>query len=428
MEVMPELTDTLISVLDNLIFAHALINFPITNLMKYTYWYDGKDFVFPPDTCRIATTKFQNYKRAISKNTISTEHRIQSLHIDRITSFDSFVPNHYLKTFAQTLRDYMMSRSTKKSSPPRPLAGGAPKANHFDDRDDIEEEDDDSYAEQSFHNDHTLHYPTVRSPIPPNKQQMTTTTLVGYQHHAEKPFQLVESADGDANFMGRFVTFGNSKRLTDSGRKFSNWMRVTKPIHSLKDYDKTDLMLVHGYPSLLQITYPAVSAASTKDFKHIEAQMEVDIDDANELNTNFVSNLQERIIVQEALLAKSENVMKKRFMCLPIDPTTGKQYKCHNNDWQGATHDDTNIGETYLRKYQISIPIKPEEIIEGGGVDAGLSTNAGQCGMRHYICWLIPVSGQDSDKLAQKRVMKTAIKLKTKEEKALKMLSRMNIG
>ena len=66
--------------------------------------------------------------------------------------------------------------------------------------------------------------------------------------------------------------------------------------------------------------------------------------------------------------------------------------------------------------------------IEGGGVDAGLSTNAGQCGTRHYICWLIPVSGQDSDKLAQKRVMKTAIKLKTKEEKALKMLSRMNIG
>ncbi len=101
MEVMSELPDTLISVLDNLIFAHALINFPITNLMKYTYWYDGKDFVFPPDICRIATTKFQNYKRAISKNTISTEQRIQLLDIDHITSFDSVVPNHYLKTFAQ---------------------------------------------------------------------------------------------------------------------------------------------------------------------------------------------------------------------------------------------------------------------------------------------------------------------------------------
>jgi hypothetical protein len=177
-----------------------------------------------------------------------------------------------------------------------------------------------------------------------------TAAIVGYQHHAEKPFQLVQSAKSDANFLGLFVTFGNSKRLTDNGRKFLNWMRISMQIHSPADYDKTDLMLVSGYPSLLQITYPAVSAASTKDFKFIEAQMEVDIADANEVNTNFVSNLQERIIVQEALLAKSENVKKNRFISLPIDPTTGKQYKCHNNDWQGATHNDTNIGETYLRK------------------------------------------------------------------------------
>jgi hypothetical protein len=184
-------------------------------------------------------------------------------------------------------------------------------------------------------------------------------------------------------------------------------------------------MLVQGHRSLLQITYPAVSAASTKDFKFIEAQMEVDIADANEVNTNFVSNLQERIIVQEALLAKSENVKKNRFISLPIDPTTGKQYKCHNNDWQGATHNDTNIGETYLRKYQILIAITPEEIVEGGGVD---DVEPGECGNCYYISWLIPVSGQDSDKLAEKPIKKEAIKLKTKEEKALEMLSKMNIG
>jgi hypothetical protein len=318
----------------------------------------------------------------------------------------------------------MMSRSAKKSSPTRQLAGGAPKASYnYDDRDDVDvdEDDDVSYAEQSFHNDNMLRTPT-RTPI---KQHMMTAAIVGYQHHAKKPFQLVQSAKSDANFLGLFVTFGNSKRLTDNGRKFSNWMRISMQIHSPADYDKTDLMLVSGYPSLLQITYPAVSAASTKDFKFIEAQMEVDIADANKVNTNFVSNLQERIIVQEALLAKSENVKKNRFISLPIDPTTGKQYKCHNNDWQGATHNDTNIGETYLHKYQILISITPEEIVEGGGVD---DVEPGECGNRYYISWLIPVSGQDSDKLAEKPIKKEAIKLKTKEEKALEMLSKMNIG
>jgi hypothetical protein len=42
--------------------------------------------------------------------------------------------------------------------------------------------------------------------------------------------------------------------------------------------------------------------------------MEVDIADANDLNQRYVSNLQERIIVQEASLAKSENVTKSKFI------------------------------------------------------------------------------------------------------------------
>jgi hypothetical protein len=52
--------------------------------------------------------------------------------------------------------------------------------------------------------------------------------------------------------------------------------------------------------------------------------MEVDIADANDFNQCYVSNLQERIIAQEAFLAKSENVTKSKFIYLPIDLSKGK--------------------------------------------------------------------------------------------------------
>jgi hypothetical protein len=81
-------------------------------------------------------------------------------------------------------------------------------------------------------------------------------------------------------------------------------MRITKPLNSSAYYDKTELTVVPKCPSILQLTYPAVSAALTKDFKFIEAQMEVEIMDSNEQNADFVSNLQERIIVQENLFGK----------------------------------------------------------------------------------------------------------------------------
>jgi hypothetical protein len=188
---------------------------------------------------------------------------------------------------------------------------------------------------------------------------------------------------------------------------------------------KTAFSLVPGYPSLLQIKYPAVSTALTKDFKIIEAQMEVDIADANDLNQRYVSNLQERIIAQEASLAKSENVMKSKFICIPIDPSKGKNYTCHNGDWQGATYDDSSIDEEYLCKYKIMVPIN---IVDGGGVDKGTTLSPGSCGWHYYITWLIPVSGQYSDKLAEKSTKKEAVKLKTKEDKALDMFKGLNIS
>jgi hypothetical protein len=132
-----------------------------------------------------------------------------------------------------------------------------------------------------------------------------------------KPSHLVKTADADANVLGLTVTIGSSKRITHNKMGFLNWARITKQLSSPADYEKTDLSLVSGYPSLLQIKYHAVSTALTNDFKYIEAQMEVDIVDANEGNPAFISNLQERIIAQETHLAKSENVMKNRVISLP---------------------------------------------------------------------------------------------------------------
>ena len=118
--------------------------------------------------------------------------------------------------------------------------------------------------------------------------------------------------------------------------------------------------------------------------------------------------------------------MKTRLVMLPIDPVTSKHYECHNNDWQGVTHDDTNIVAGSLYKYKIMIPITPDEI-EGGCVDEGVQVRPGQCGWRSYAGWLIPISGQEGRKLAQKPKVKRQIKLKTKEEQAANMLAKMNI-
>jgi hypothetical protein len=72
---------------------------------------------------------------------------------------------------------------------------------------------------------------------------------------------------------------------------------------------------------------------------------------------------------------------------------------------------------------KIVIPIKPEEIHECGGVDEGMTVGYGSCGNCYYKCWMIPVSDQDSEKLAKKSIHKVAIKLKDKAHKVAEMLS-----
>jgi hypothetical protein len=110
------------------------------------------------------------------------------------------------------------------------------------------------------------------------------------QPHYGKSSQLVESADGDA-ILGLVFNIGNTLRTTDTARGFSNWATIKMFLHSPADFENTQLKLVPGYLSLLEISYPAVSAALKNDFQWIDANMEVEIKDANLGNQNFVENI-----------------------------------------------------------------------------------------------------------------------------------------
>ena len=132
-------------------------------------------------------------------------------------------------------------------SPPKQQARGAAKHAYYEEEvEDDDRNDDASYVDESFHNDDES--PLIRggnwSPT-----RNTVTTMVGYQH--QKPFQLVESADSDANIMSLTVMVGNGKRLSDNGKYYYNYMRITKLLSSSADYDKTNLRLVSGQPHLL---------------------------------------------------------------------------------------------------------------------------------------------------------------------------------
>jgi hypothetical protein len=171
--------------------------------------------------------------------------------------------------------------------------------------------------------------------------------------------RLYETTKADVNILKLTALIGNTKRVLNNARGYLNWLRITIPLTSPGDYEKTELTLVPGCLSLLQLTYPAFPTASTKDFQLIEVQMEVEFYDSNKKNNCYISNVQDRIVGHESMLAKMENATKNKLLVLPIDPTTGKPYTCNNYHWQGSTHTNTNIGELYLRSYKNVIPITP---------------------------------------------------------------------
>ncbi len=307
---------------------------------------------------------------------------------------------------------------------------------YSDAKDDLDGDYQDVSVDDSFYNND----PAVPTPDVPMALSQPLNAAIHAQGDSPPPgrhtslvvsptlnsVQLYEMAEANVNILGLTTLIGNTKRVLDNARGYLNWLRITIPLTSPGDYEKTELTLVPGRLSLLQLIYPAIPTAITKDFKLIEIQMEVEFYDSNENNNGYISNVQDRIVGHESMLAKMENATKSKLLVLPIDPTTGKPYTCNNYQWQGSTHTNTNIGELYLRSYKNAIPITPDEIKEGGGVDAGvLPTNCGSC---YYKSWMIPVYGQDSDKLAEKFVKKGPMKIQVKADRALEMMKRMNLG
>ncbi len=281
--------------------------------MKQTYFCHGK-IAFPLFCCRVANSHYQNYKRDIKKKAKGTEDKIQLLlSFDHTNTLSPFNLNFYLEKFVQHLKEYKikMSRHYKKQTPTR--RPETPKLPNIEEEDD--NRDDESVADYLYHN-HVDVSPACSHSHSPFKQM----ALVGLAQPQLSSFQLVESAEADANVVGLIVMVGNGKHVNDNGRGYCNWMRITKPLNSPADYDKTELLVVPKCPSILQLMYLAVSTALTKDFKFIEAQMEVEIMDSNERNAGFVSSLQERIIVQETYLAKLELATKTKNHHAPNQP------------------------------------------------------------------------------------------------------------
>lgn len=208
---------------------------------------------------------------------------------------------------------------------------------------------------------------------------------------------LINSSDIDANPFGLWVTIGDTPRLTDAGDRFTNWMEVTYQLRCPADGEHTNLKIVMtednqgcGH-SLLKFSYPAKSKAQMNDYKFLEGLIEVDVMSANNGNARFRSNLAARVDKREAQLAEvvpaSENNIKSVLLRLPIDPATGSPYLCHNLYWQGKTYLDVTLPEPgFLLKHEASVEgLLPELATFGDGT--------GQAVTRHYLQWLIPISG-----------------------------------
>ncbi len=205
--------------------------------MKQTYFCHG-EIAFPLLCHGVANSHHQNYKGDIKKKAKGTEDKIWLLlSFDHTDTLSPFYPNFYLEKFVQHFEDYKMkmSRHYKKQTPTR-----QPATLKFPD---IEEEDgnrdDKSVADYSYHN-----HVDVSSAHSHSHSPFKQTTLVGLAQPQLISFQLVKSAEADANVMGLIITVGNGKCVTDNGRGCCNWMRITKPLNSPTDYYKTELTVV----------------------------------------------------------------------------------------------------------------------------------------------------------------------------------------
>jgi hypothetical protein len=197
------------NVLDNLIYLNALLDLPIGNLMKQTYFCHG-EIAFPLFCREVATSRYQNYKRDIKKKTKGTEDKIRLLlSFDHTNALSPFDPNFYLEKFVQHFEDYKikMSRHYNKQTPTRPPA--TPKFPDIEEEDD--NRDDESVADYLYHN-HVDVSPARSHSHSPFKQM----ALVGLAQPQLSSFQLFKSAKANANVIGLIVTVGNGKHVTDN--------------------------------------------------------------------------------------------------------------------------------------------------------------------------------------------------------------------
>jgi hypothetical protein len=124
-------------------------------------------------------------------------------------------------TLTSTLRNLLntlkitikMSRHYKKQTPTRQPA--TPKFPNIEEG--VDNCDDESVADYLYHN-HVDVSPACSHSRSPFKQ----TALVGLAQPQLSSFQLVESAEANANAMGLIVLVGNGKRVTDNGRGYCN--------------------------------------------------------------------------------------------------------------------------------------------------------------------------------------------------------------
>ena len=196
----------------------------------------------------VAKLPTEHTKKALKRRSDATKDMIE-VSLDYTQKLESFDDNFHLDKLAKHLEAYKMSRN-KKNTPPRQQAGGALK--YYYDIEKDEDRDNDSYVEQSFYNKDAL------SPPRATWASRQTAGVVGFpalfaQHSQVKSFQLVQSADANANDSGLLVMIGNSNLMTYNKRGFLNQDRITKQLPSPADYEKAEFTLVPGYPSLLQI-------------------------------------------------------------------------------------------------------------------------------------------------------------------------------
>jgi hypothetical protein len=138
------------NVLDDMIYLHALIDLPIGNLMKQTYFCHG-EIAFPLFCHGVANSCYQNYKRDIKKKAKGTEDKIRLLlSFDHTNTLSTFNLNFYINKFVQHFNEYKIkvSRHYKKQTPTRQPA--TPKFPNIEEED--YNHDDESVADYSYHN------------------------------------------------------------------------------------------------------------------------------------------------------------------------------------------------------------------------------------------------------------------------------------